>query len=122
MKLTNRKIGDREDEESVKNLSSIAMKEEDKEYMTSQFYIKRKKNSRIPDEFKVKLVLDAKKNSLKIAEICKKYFLWDTTARSIIKEVTNWKQFPLNSEARMSKRRLEQDIIKKSIERWLCTS
>ena len=87
-----------------------------------QFFINRKKNSRIPDEFKVRLVLDMKKNSLTLSEIWRKYFLCYSTARIILKEVTQDPSFVLNSEARYSRRRLEQPYIKKSIDNLLGSS
>ena len=110
------------DPNEIHNVSSIDKKEEDKEDTTSKLYTERKEKSKISDEFKIRLVLDAKWNLLTLAEKSKKYFIWDATARSIIKEVTDYRNFPLNLEMRMKKRRLEQSCTKKSIEKWLCSS
>ena len=67
--------------------------ENDNDEWTIQFYIKRKKNSKIPDEFKVKLALDAKRNSFTISEIWRKYFIGESTARNILKEVADFHSF-----------------------------
>ena len=84
--------------------------------------MQRKKNSKIPYEFKVRLILDVKKNNLSISEVWRKYFICGSTVRSILKEVTDAKNFPLISEARLKKRRLEQLHIRKSIDKILWSS
>ena len=97
-------------------------KEDNKEQGVLQFYSTRKKKSRISDEYKAKLVIDAKMNSLTMTEICRKYFIWYSTARNIIREVTDYKWFPINVEKRRRRGRLVQDRIKKSIDKCLCSS
>ena len=74
------------DSNEIHNASSIDKKEEDKEDTTYKLYTERKEKSKISDEFKIRFVLDAKWNLLTIAEKSKKYFIWDVTARSIIKK------------------------------------
>ena len=53
----------------MKSESALKCEEEKKAEKTNQFYLKRKKNSKIPDEFNIRLVLDSKKNSLNISYI-----------------------------------------------------
>ena len=55
----------------------------DNDECTIRFYIKRKRNSKIPDGFKVKLYLNANKNSLTISEILRKYFVSENTEKHI---------------------------------------
>ena len=53
----------------MKSESALKCEEEKKAEKTYQFYLKRKKNSKTPDEFKIRLILDSKKNSLNISYI-----------------------------------------------------
>ena len=75
------------------NASPNANKQREKNDETIQFYAERKKNSRIPDKHKIRLVMDAKKNSLSIFQIWRKYFIGYSTAKSILKEVTDYQNF-----------------------------
>ena len=60
------KDGDSNKDQS-ESLNVYKQREEDHE--TLEFFEKRKKNSRIPDKHKIKLVLDAKKNFLSIDQL-----------------------------------------------------
>ena len=85
MIYTNCIICVKRDPDEVQNSASIDRKEEDKEVTTCKHYTERKEKSIILDKFKIRLVLNAKRFLLTIAEICKKYFIWDVTAIRIIK-------------------------------------
>ena len=97
-------------------------RQKDEEQNTLEFYEKRKKNSRIPDTHKIRLVLDAKKNLLSINQICAKYFIGYSTARSILKEITDYRHFLIYQEARLKDRKLEQLHVKKIIDEFLWSS
>lgn len=58
-----------------------------------EFFLKRKKKTRIPTRIKRGVVLDAKTNKLTIQDICRKYFLNYSTAKSIFNEVTDYQAF-----------------------------
>ena len=60
---------------SISNSNCNFKKEDNKKQGVLQFYSTRKKKSRISDEYKAKLVIDAKMNSLTMTEICRKYFI-----------------------------------------------
>ena len=104
------------------NVSPNANKQREKNDETIQFYAERKKNSRIPDKHKIRLVMDAKKNSLSIFQIWRKYFIGYSTAKSILKEVTDYQNFPLYQESKLNQRKLERLHIKKSIDEFLWTT
>ena len=106
----------------MKSESALKCEEEKKAEKTYQFYLKRKKNSKIPDEFKIRLVLDSKKNSLNISDIWRKYFIWESTARSILKEIADVQNFQWNSEIKLRKRRIEQLHVKSTIDEFLWSS
>ena len=115
-------LGNDEDLSKDQQASLNVYKQGVVDHETLEFYEKRKKNSRIPDKHKIRLVLDAKKNFLSISQIWAKYFIGYSTARSILKEIADYRHFPLYHEARLRDRKLEQLHIKELIDEFLWMS
>ena len=103
----------------MKNESAFKCEEEKKAEKTYQFYLKRLKNSKIPDEFKIRLVLDSKKSSFNISDIWRMYFIWESTVRSILKEIADIQSLQWNSEIKLRKRNIEQLHVKIFIDEFL---
>ena len=82
--------------------------EKDEFHDSNDFFLKRKKNSRIPDIHKIRLVRDSFKNSLSINQVREKYYIGYTSARSIINEVMNAQEYAQAMEKRMGRQRLNQ--------------
>ena len=65
------------------------------------------------------MILDLRRNSLTIAEIYRKFFNWDYTAKRIISEMKSCKWFNTNQEEQMRRRKIKQEAFQRSIDKWL---
>ena len=80
-------------------------KQREENHEILEFHEKKKKNSRITDKHKIRLVLDAKKNLLLFSQIWAKYFIEFSIARSELKEAADYRHFPLNQELRLREKK-----------------
>ena len=85
-----------------------------------EFFLNKKLHQKIPVEIKLKLILEMKMNNKSIKEMWKKYFIWSSTMKLIMNEVSDYDNFCNKVLEEEQSHLTRQEDVKIWIRRYIC--